>query len=257
MSQNRFLTYHKVGTRFDSSICWRTHHSFLNDLSFYSNNFENFDTVSSYNNQNSSIVISFDDGFESIYRYKNEFLRRNIKTTIFVPTDYIGKTDSWEVSLLGTRFKHLNNSQLLDLSRDGHEIASHGHAHKPLISLDKLTLRNELVTSKKICEDITGKECRSISVPFGLLDENVIEECIKVGYKNIVTIGKVSNKLVATYNENINIYRTYAVYLTDTPFFLKAKLGLNKYSYLEKKRLDIINWFSKGTVITKRILDKL
>ena len=251
---SNILTYHKVGIRFDSSVCWRDHHRFLQDISFYLKSGYNLDTISDLVNSGDRkekgklLSITFDDGFAGIYRYRNLFNRKNMKTTIFLISDYIGMLDKWEISLFGFKFKHLDVSQIKELSKDGHEFGSHTATHKSLTELNDLELERELKDSKQKIEDILEKEVKSISVPFGRIDERVYEKCLQYGYKNIVSIGETSFT-------RDNLFRSKQVYLGDNNFIIDAKLGNNFFAGTENKRLDIINWFSGGTILVKKMID--
>jgi len=240
------LTYHKVGIRFDSSVCWRDHYRFLQDIVFFQSSGYELDTISSEHTWEKKLAITFDDGFEGIFRYRDFFKERKIKTTIFLISDYIGKLDNWEISLFGLKFKHLDISQIKKLAKDGHEIGSHTSSHKSLVGLSKDSLKKELYDSKMIIEEILEKEITSISVPFGRIDEKVYETCLKYGYENIVSIGKTS------FTQD-NLLRSKSVYLGDNNFVLNAKLGNNSFSKVEERRLDIINWFSGGTIVVKQM----
>ena len=140
-----------------------------------------------------------------------------------------------------------NKQQILSFSDQGHEIGSHGKSHQALTLLDDLTLKNELEYSKKTLEDITGKECRSISVPFGRIDRRVYDFCLDADYHNVVTIGHKS--FVGKH-----LHRTKSVYLGDNKYLISAKLGLNSFQNLEQLRLDLINKFSGGTILVKEFL---
>ena len=242
------LTYHKVGIRFDSSVCWRDHYRFLQDIAFYQSRGYELDTISSEGTGEKKLAITFDDGFEGIFRYRDFFKEKNIKTTIFLISNYIGKLDNWEISLFGLKFKHLNISQIKKLAKDGHEFGSHTSTHKSLVGLSNDSLKKELHDSKMIIEDILEKKVTSISVPFGRIDEQVYETCLKYGYENIVSIGKTSFA-------QENLLRSKSVYLGDNNFVLNAKLGNNSFAGIEEKRLDVINWFSGGTILVKQMVN--
>ena len=249
---DKILTYHKVGVKFDSSLCWVDHYRFIKDLSYLQSlglSFKTFDQLVSDKDEN-TVAITFDDGFAVITRYLDYFEQKNIKVTIFPIADFIGGFDDWDVSLMGFKFKHLNKKQILSFSNRGHEIGSHGRSHQALTLLDNLSLKNELEYSKRILEDITGKECKSISVPFGRIDKRVYDFCLEAGYRNVLTIGRKSF-------DGDNLYRTKSVYLGDTEYLISAKLGLNKFKSFEQTRLDIINKFSGGTILVKELFKRI
>ena len=52
---------------------------------------------------------------------------------------------------------HLTKSQLLTLSEHGWEIGSHSHLHRSFKWMSNDEIKDEVVTSKRIIENITGK----------------------------------------------------------------------------------------------------
>jgi peptidoglycan/xylan/chitin deacetylase (PgdA/CDA1 family) len=77
---------------------------------------------------------------------------------------------------------HLNAAEIRSISDNGHEIGSHTHTHANLTYLAEKDLIEELRTSKKVLEDITGKEVKSISFPHGSWNQRVWSSACNEGY---------------------------------------------------------------------------
>jgi len=59
-----------------------------------------------------------------------------------------------------------NNPQIIkDISADGHEIAAHGHLHKPISEQTPGEFKNDLLRSIDILSSITGKQISGFSAP--------------------------------------------------------------------------------------------
>ncbi|PID26360.1 MAG: hypothetical protein CR982_10770 [Candidatus Cloacimonadota bacterium] len=241
----KILTYHKVGISFDSSICWVDHYSFTKHVEFLLSRGFNITTVDR-NKSSRDVSIIFDDGYENLYRYREFFLEKDLKVSIYPITGYLGKYDLWDIPLLGVRFKHLTRENIKVLSNDGHLIGSHSHTHKDLSSLPYYQLKEELKISKEIIEDITGKVCKSISLPFGRINKRVYETALEIGYKDIIYLGKKFNF--------DRCYKSKQVYFFDTTKNLELKLkpSLKGFKF-EEAKLDIINYFNRGTILVKKI----
>ena len=87
--------------------------------------------------------------------------------------------------------------QIIELSRNGMEIASHTMTHPVLSKLSRDELEWELSESKRIIEEKTGHSCESISYPVGGLDSFNAEtiNLVKKYYKMGCTYVKGTNKL--------------------------------------------------------------
>jgi peptidoglycan/xylan/chitin deacetylase (PgdA/CDA1 family) len=63
--------------------------------------------------------------------------------TVFVCSDYIGKTNDWNLKDKKNRI-HMNTNDLHTLQKEGWEIGSHGLSHSSLLRLSDEDLQNEL-----------------------------------------------------------------------------------------------------------------
>ena len=108
------------------------------------------------------ILITFDDGYFSNYEYIYPILKQyNIKASIFVTTDKVGK----EINGI----KYLGWAECLEMQNSGLvEIFSHSKKH---VSYDKFPvseLRKDVIESYKIIEENLGKKgVKVFAYPFG------------------------------------------------------------------------------------------
>ncbi len=127
-----------------------------------------------------TIVLTFDDGFESFYTRALPLLSRyDIKVTVFPVAGYLGRTSTWDTLPPQT---HLTKEQVREIAALGHEIGSHTVSHANLTLLGDAELTAELSRSKTILEDIAGKPVSSLSFPFGQWNRRVWNAALDLGY---------------------------------------------------------------------------
>ncbi|HMD68606.1 MAG TPA: polysaccharide deacetylase family protein, partial [Chitinivibrionales bacterium] len=127
-----------------------------------------------------TIVMTFDDGFDSFYTAALPLLQEyEYKVTVFPVAGYLGRPSAWDTLPPQT---HLTREQLREIARMGHEIGSHTVTHANLTLLCDADLRDELSRSKNILEDITGKPITSLSFPFGQWNSRVWDAAREAGY---------------------------------------------------------------------------
>jgi polysaccharide deacetylase family protein (PEP-CTERM system associated) len=74
-------------------------------------------------------------------------------------------------------------SLVCKIKQAGHEIASHGYSHRLLYDLSEDELFEELDSSKKILEDITGQKVNGFRAPSFSITEQAIDLMSDTGYK--------------------------------------------------------------------------
>lgn len=127
------------------------------------------------------VSITFDDGYLDNLNLAIPILKKyGFSAALFVATDYLNgkgdKNDYWE------KWGYLTPEKLKKLTSMGIEIGSHSCSHKVLISLDNTGMRNEILFSRKILEDITQKKINLFSYPHGIFNEKIKDILIKEGY---------------------------------------------------------------------------
>ena len=91
---------------------------------------------------------------------------RGLHATLFVPAGHIGGSNLWDEGRLPPR-DLLAESELRGLDPRRVEVGGHGLHHVPLAHLGPARLREEAETSRRILEDVTGREVRLFAYPYG------------------------------------------------------------------------------------------
>jgi len=197
-------------------------------------------------------VIAFDDGYQCIADFALEILNEfGFRASVFFPTGYLGRTNDWDHQVYGLKFRHLDKAGLKRLVEAGWELGSHTVSHLSLIDLDKDKIDNELVSSKKVLEDIAGQKVESISFPFGRYDNNVIDRAIHAGYRLGLAPRLIQN---VSCSDKFKLYEADAVYMWDRMVNLEGRLRREGFLYSMGRRFrKIVNRASAGTVIYQRM----
>lgn len=132
-----------------------------------------FDIVPKITEKKNQIQICFDDGFKGIYDTKDVFEKYNIKPTVFLAVDLIGKEG------------YLNNNEILELQDCGFIFQSHAWSHKNLTEFSVQDLEREISGSKKFISELLNKEVDEICFPIGFFSKEVYDSCINAGYKTL------------------------------------------------------------------------
>ena len=150
-------------------------------------------TEAAHRTDNSKVAaITFDDGFLSVYEHARPILDRyGFPATVFVPTRFMDQDaplawpgiDEWLGGPHEAELRGMSAGQLRSLIEAGWEIGSHTLTHPHLTALGDEELREQLVTSRRECAELTGADCTSIAFPYGDADERVIGEAQAAGYE--------------------------------------------------------------------------
>lgn len=134
-----------------------------------------------------SILITFDDGYMDNYYSAFPILKEfNMTATIFcIASELDGSY-------------YLSKEAIKEMSDYGIDIESHTVTHSHLNKLEYNKQLEELIQSKKILEDITGKEITSIAYPFGDFNNNSVKAAKEAGY----TLGFTTKLGLSDRNDN-------------------------------------------------------
>ncbi len=173
-----------------------------------------------------SIIITFDDGFDSMLDNALPVLQKyDIPSTVFIVSDRIDDTNDWMHARGFPRRRLLSRPQLLELQDAGVKIGSHTRTHDRLTEISKDKIDDEVGSSKKILEDILGGEVAHFAYPYGLFNVEAREAVIRAGYRAACSTRSGFNRL------DIDRFtlRRIEVYGTDSlqSFKRKLKFGSN------------------------------
>ncbi|MFO0973682.1 MAG: polysaccharide deacetylase family protein [Phycisphaerae bacterium] len=129
-----------------------------------------------------SVVITFDDGYESNHSLAFPALRRfGQKATIFVAPEPDAHTRALVAGVDG----FLSAEQMRELDANGVAIESHTLTHCILNELPEAAARHELVESKRRLSEILGRPVRHLAIPRAGYSRGVRSLAIAAGYETI------------------------------------------------------------------------
>ena len=183
--------------------------------------------------------------------YAEPFLKNSkIKEKkVFVITDYIGRENTWDFSFYFNRYNHLNREQIKSLHSDGWEIGSHGVSHKSFLSMSLDKVKEELILSKEILEDIIQNEVKSIAPPFSDINQEVYDLCVETGYDSIYIQKQASIRVV----DDAKLFYRNNVYSIDRNDNIMNKINMDS---IEKKKEDFISSFNNLTILFSNFMKK-
>lgn len=125
-----------------------------------------------------AVVVSFDDGFRSVYEHAAPIMERyGVRGNIYLPTAYIDQDAhfmTWDM------VRDLRDRELF-------EMQAHTHRHVDIRTLDDAAMRGEIETSDQIFNDALGYLPVAFCMPFGTYDAASIKRLKGLGrYKYIL-----------------------------------------------------------------------
>ncbi len=247
------LAFHKMQTSFSFGANNYSPRRFENLLKYITENDYSFISIDEIGGElkEKSILITFDDGYAHLYKYLPQFIQKyNFKPLIFIPTNQIGKSNSWDYSHIFQSCPHLNEEQIKKLAGVGVDFGSHSHHHVDLTSLTFNQLKMELKQSKDILENVIGKEVNSISYPFGRFNKHVIGESRKAGYQHGFTM-----KFPYDTDTSLTLGR-FPIYGFDTLFSIRQKIEHRMFYHCERFKSSCTSKLSGGTVLLNKFRKK-
>jgi len=132
-----------------------------------------------------TFLLTFDDGYASLADNAYPVLADlGFTATTFLITDYVGRTNTWDVRYTWDRLPHLRWPEIELWQARGFDFASHGATHRRLTWLDDATLVSELGHSRNTLIARLGAGAgRAVAYPFGAADPRVLRHAQSAGYE--------------------------------------------------------------------------
>jgi len=256
------LAYHKVDTRLELGGTMISPRRFARHLDYFRKNGYQSVALSravELMRQGSGagkkyLCLTFDDAYAGLYRHAFPLLKEyGFTATVFVVTDYVGRTNDWDINWGGLKFEHLTWEQMKEMQAGGIEFGSHAQSHRDLRSLNPEQLRKELAESRKFMEQNLGVPVTTLSYPFGLYNEAVKQAARDAGYLSACSFSPpVKNCLLDFY-----ALRRCGVYVTDILWDMKHKIDHDSpWFWLQDLWSRLVNWCAGGTALAKRVLHR-
>jgi len=137
-----------------------------------------------HDNATREFLLTFDDGYASLNQHAYPVLADlGFTATTFLITDYVGKTNTWDVQYTWNRLKHLSWPEIEQWRVRGFDFASHGASHRRLTWLDDVAIEAELTSSREALMARLGPEAgRAVAYPFGAVNQRVVGFAQSAGY---------------------------------------------------------------------------
>ena len=139
-------------------------------------------------NTGRSMVITFDDGYESAFRNALPALTgKGFKAIQFLVVNHIGGWNEWDTPHGEVSEKLMDDVQIREWLAAGQGIGSHTLTHSSLLALSESAAREELRASKRKLEDRFGIRVEHFSYPYGDWNERLRDWVGEAGYQTACT----------------------------------------------------------------------
>jgi peptidoglycan/xylan/chitin deacetylase (PgdA/CDA1 family) len=116
-----------------------------------------------------TIVITFDDGYESVYKHARSLLDRyGFTATVFLITDRCGLTNQWQGQPSSVPIEALLSwDQIQELAAEGYEFGAHTQSHLSLPTVLPEVAAAEMSISQQQIQTQIGQDVRVFAYPYG------------------------------------------------------------------------------------------
>lgn len=123
-------------------------------------------------NQQRTVAITFDDGFENVYHHAMPVLAEyGFVATVFLVSDYCNRTNDWPgQSAYVPRLPLLRWSQAREMAALGIQFGAHTKTHPNLTGFSGVAAREEIIGSQKAIEDHIQHRVDAFAYPYGAYD---------------------------------------------------------------------------------------
>ncbi len=224
------LAYHSVDSHFSWGVTRVTPRLFYKQIDALLARGVQFLTISDYLRRETAgdkkVALTFDDGYESIYRNAFPALQRHgVKATVFINPAFTGQYNTWDANF-GRRSRHIDWPQLETLTAAGWEVGLHGMMHRDMTKLTDAQLDRELVLGRRLILERLGSCSPVLSYPFGNADNKVWQKSRDSGFTAALVMGKKTNAIPPIF-----AHRRMGVYLFDLPKLLQIKVFAKNKSF--------------------------
>ena len=250
------LSYHKITSQTEFGLNtippWRFQQQmkYLKEQNFHPITFQDLSIPAL---PDKPVIITFDDGYSSVYHEAFPILKEHgFRAVVFIISNYIGKTNSWDANLFSVKFSHLDESQIKAMTAAGMEIGSHGVSHRALTFLTAKQLEHELRHSREILTSLSEKEIHTFAYPFGKQNLTIQQAVRQAGYQfACINVWGPRNGLNQYCLPRLPVYRT------DSLTSFKQKLSPGWRKQLEILKLRLISWPAFLTPLYQKFFKKL
>jgi peptidoglycan/xylan/chitin deacetylase (PgdA/CDA1 family) len=124
-----------------------------------------------------SFVITFDDGYESVYNDAWPLMKKyGFTATVFLITDFMGKDNHWPGQPPAVPKANLLTWQhVAELAKDGWEFGPHTRSHVALSTVTPAIAVEQLSSSQAAITEHTGQPAKVFAYPYGDTNQSVVD----------------------------------------------------------------------------------
>jgi peptidoglycan/xylan/chitin deacetylase (PgdA/CDA1 family) len=240
-SEIPILTYHKISNQLEFGINTVAPENFRDQMHFLKTHGytpTTFLDIIQGHRPAKPIIITFDDGYESVYQNAYHILKEfQFKVVIFLITEYLGKMNSWDANMGGLQFSHLDEQQVVELSQYGVEFGSHGATHRAFTFLPVTEVESEMRESREVIRQITGQPVITLAYPFGMQNKKILGLAKQCGFQ----VGCINLWGKSGLDNSLSLKRI-PVYGIDALDSFRKKLSTGFPKKLEIFKLRLLSW---------------
>lgn len=142
------------------------------------------------------VVITFDDGYESVYTNAVPILHRfGFTATVYIVADLIGKTNEWDAAHGLTIAPLMNLEQIRDMVKYRIDIGAHTFSHPHLAQIAMEDAVHEIRDCKGVLEGLIQKPVDTFCYTFGptSFSQELRQVVVDSGYKAACTTAVAGN----------------------------------------------------------------
>lgn len=250
------LTYHKITRQREFGINTVTPDQFRRQMQYlYEHGYNpvTFRDLHKNHLPSQPLIITFDDGYVSVYENALPVLSKfGFPAVVFLISNYLGQENTWDANLGGVKFRHLNEKQVKQLSKEGIEIGSHGASHRALTYLEDREIESELKQSRGLMSRLSHQQVITLAYPFGLQNNRVQQIAKRSGY-HFGCINLWGNSAP----DNPMSIKRLPVYRTDSLEAFQRKLCTGPSKKRELMKLKLLSWSALLTPVYQKYIKKL
>lgn len=195
MSRCTVLAYHAVGTCDDDpNNLFVTPEAFARQLSHLARHCHVVSLSDALRGEvpagRRGVAITFDDGYRNVLRAAGPLLRAHgFPATVFVPTGWIGDRNRWDQPST-CALDIMDADELAECEASDIRIESHGHQHIDMAACTEDEVRTDLLRSKALLEEATGRSPVHLAYPYGRRSPVAAAVAAEVGFEAAFTIDR-------------------------------------------------------------------
>ena len=187
------LAYHRINPWYENDALTVRPPEFERQLKYVQRKgykFVSLDEHLSLKTENSRLkvcCVTFDDGFADNLWFAAPVLEKHkIPATIFITAMFMGIKQVLPRYKDAEKDRFLTWEEIKKMLDSGISFGSHTLSHPHLTQIDDSVLWNEIVKSKEVIKEKTGKNVEWFCYPFGDVNENIASLVKKAGYSGAV-----------------------------------------------------------------------